>query len=353
MLCGWMLLGLLACSSDRTDEATALNLTTSGSSLDIEFPDRFITLTATVTDSDSDVLSNASVQFSTSLGSFSATTAQSSVTVRTNNGGNRGIATAKLYPGAVSGTATITAYINGVQQTLNVTINGPAQVGVVSQLEISRSTDTVNTAFPEQFTKISVVATDAGGRVVPNQRIEFAATLGSFASSTHLPTATATTDSSGQAMVLFYPHTTPGIAEISAYIGGVRTSIAVTIENSTSSDTTDSLSLSASTLELDTAFPARFSELRVEVRDSKQNLLSNQTIELSTTLGSFSETNEQHQIQLTSGTGSSLGIALAKLYPGNTPGSAVVTAYSNGRIETKTLTIAGVVITPSTPAPSK
>ncbi len=118
---------LFACSSDRTDEAsTVSSLTLSSGSLDTSYPDRFITLTVTVSDSDGNALSNASVQFSTTLGSFSPGNNLTQTTIKTDNGSQRGQASVKLYPGNQPGTATVTAYVNGVQQTATVPIQGLA-----------------------------------------------------------------------------------------------------------------------------------------------------------------------------------------------------------------------------------
>ncbi|MBU1618489.1 MAG: Ig-like domain-containing protein [Gammaproteobacteria bacterium] len=125
------LLLLAACGgSDKTEDATAVTVSASTSSLDIAFPERFTTISATVRDTDGTLLRNATVQFSTSLGSFSATEVLTRTTEETGRGGSNdageGVAAVRLYPGQSAGTATVTAYVNGVQTTTTITVAGTA-----------------------------------------------------------------------------------------------------------------------------------------------------------------------------------------------------------------------------------
>lgn len=121
---------LTSCGSNKTEDATAVTVSTSAASLDIGFPERFTTISATVRDTDGALLPNATVQFSTSLGSFSATAVVTSTTAETGRGGSNdagnGVAAVRLYPGQSAGAATVTAYINGVQDTTQVSITGTA-----------------------------------------------------------------------------------------------------------------------------------------------------------------------------------------------------------------------------------
>lgn len=125
------LLLLSACGgSNKTEDATAVTVGASTASLDIGFPERFTTISATVRDADGELLRNATVQFSTSLGSFSATEVVTQTTAETGRGGSNdagnGVAAVRLYPGQSAGTATVTVYVNGVQTTTTVTIAGTA-----------------------------------------------------------------------------------------------------------------------------------------------------------------------------------------------------------------------------------
>lgn len=125
LLCLASILLISGCSSDRTDEATTVsNLSLSSNLLNTAYPSQFVTITATVSDENGAALSNATVQFSTSLGSFSPDTVVTESSVKTDNGSQRGQASVRLYPGAQPGTATITAYVNGVRQSTTVTIEG-------------------------------------------------------------------------------------------------------------------------------------------------------------------------------------------------------------------------------------
>lgn len=58
---------LTACGSNKTEDATAVTVGASTASLDIGFPERFTTISATVRDTDGALLPNATVQFSTNL----------------------------------------------------------------------------------------------------------------------------------------------------------------------------------------------------------------------------------------------------------------------------------------------
>jgi hypothetical protein len=127
---GFSLLLLTACGSNKTEDATAVSISASTTSLDIGFPERFTTISATVRDADGVLLPNATVQFSTTLGSFNATGVVTSVNEETGRGGSNdagaGVAAVRLYPGQSAGSATVTAYVNGVQTTSTITIAGKA-----------------------------------------------------------------------------------------------------------------------------------------------------------------------------------------------------------------------------------
>lgn len=123
------MLFLTACGgSNKTEDATAVTVGASTTSLDIGFPERFTTISATVRDADNALLRNATVEFSTNLGSFSATEVVTRTTAETGRGGSNdagdGVAAVRLYPGQSAGSATVTAYVNGVQTTTTVTIAG-------------------------------------------------------------------------------------------------------------------------------------------------------------------------------------------------------------------------------------
>ena len=81
------LLLLSACGgSNKTEDATAVTVGASTASLDIGFPERFTTISATVRDADGELLRNATVQFSTNLGSFSATETITKMSAETGRG---------------------------------------------------------------------------------------------------------------------------------------------------------------------------------------------------------------------------------------------------------------------------
>lgn len=123
------LLLLSACGgTDTTEDATALRISASTTTLDIGYPERFTIISATVTDNDGELLRNATVQFNTTLGSFSATEGVTRTSAETGRGGSNdagnGVAAVRLYPGQTAGPATVTAYVNGVQASIELTITG-------------------------------------------------------------------------------------------------------------------------------------------------------------------------------------------------------------------------------------
>lgn len=123
------LLLLSACGgTDTTEDATALRISASTTTLDIGYPERFTIISATVTDNDGELLRNATVQFNTTLGSFSATEGVTRTSAETGRGGSNdagnGVAAVRLYPGQTAGVATVTAYVNGVQASIELTVTG-------------------------------------------------------------------------------------------------------------------------------------------------------------------------------------------------------------------------------------
>lgn len=131
-LLGVMALLLIACQSDTAKDVTSLVLTSSMSELDATYPQRFATITATARDSEGNLLRNATIEFSTNLGSFSDSSVVRNANATTSRGDASGIgegqASVKLYPGADAGTANVTAFVNGYSQTLAVAITGAAVI---------------------------------------------------------------------------------------------------------------------------------------------------------------------------------------------------------------------------------
>lgn len=343
---------LAGCGSDSTDSVTALTLSSSNSTLDVTFPDRFVTITATVRDSENNLLPNAKVRFSTNLGSFSPSSNLTSDTQETGRGGSQdagnGIAAVKLYAGQVGGTATVTAFVNGIQQTVSVTINGPASGGgtdTTSQataISLVVSNATLDTTLPDRFVTLDATVRDKDNNLLSNAKVEFTASLGSFNSAGSVQTFTQQT-SSGIASLKFYPGNIAGTARIRAYINGVESNLTLTIQGSTTggnNDTTpqaNSMTLVASNANLDTSLPDRFVTLDATVRDRDNNLLTNAKVEFTTSLGSFSNTSSVQKLTQTTAS----GIASLKIYPGSTAGTAQVKAYINGVESSVSLTISG------------
>jgi hypothetical protein len=127
-LLGLIALLLTACQSDTAKDVTSLVLTSTMQELDASYPQRFATITATARDSEGNLLRNATIEFSTSLGSFSDTSLVRNANATTSRGDANGVgegqASVKLYPATDAGTANVTAFVNGYSQTLTVAITG-------------------------------------------------------------------------------------------------------------------------------------------------------------------------------------------------------------------------------------
>lgn len=127
-LLGLITLLITACQSDTAKDVTSLVLTSSMQELDASHPQRFATITATARDREGNLLRNATIEFSTSLGSFSDSSLVRNANATTSrgdaNGAGEGQASVKLYPAADAGTANVTAFVNGYRQTLAVVITG-------------------------------------------------------------------------------------------------------------------------------------------------------------------------------------------------------------------------------------
>lgn len=343
---------LSACGgSNKTEDATTVTVGASTTSLDIGFPERFTTISATVRDADGELLRNATVQFSTNLGSFSATEVVTRTTAETGRGGSNdagnGVAAVRLYPGQSAGSATVTAYVNGVQTTTTVTIAGTATTpGDTTSLAVSvdlvATNASLDTKVPDRFVTLEATVRDRDNNLLSNAKVEFTSTLGSFSPSTELQAQTITT-TAGIASTRLYPGSVAGTAVVTAYINGVQSQVTLTIQGETTGTTPQAatVTLENSADILDTGFPQRFVNLTATVLDGSQQLLPNANVEFTTTLGSFSATEKVSSVVVTTGQADKSGIATVRLYPDKTPGSAEITAFINGFRDTANIEIVG------------
>lgn len=230
------LLSLTGCGSDSTDSATGLLISSSNTVLDVTQPERFITITATVRDASNNLLPNATVRFSTTLGSFSATGNINSVSEETGRGGSQdagnGVAAVKLYPGPSAGTATITAFVNGYQQSVSITINGPTGSGsdnLASNLTLVASNPELDTTAPERFVTLTATVRDKDNNLLHNAAVLFSTSLGSFSSSAALQSQSLMTVT-GVATVRLYPGQLPGTARVTAFINGLQQNLELQIK---------------------------------------------------------------------------------------------------------------------------
>ncbi|MBY0418538.1 MAG: hypothetical protein K2W88_10825 [Pararheinheimera sp.] len=224
---------LAGCGSDSTEDVSSLTVTTSNNSLDIGFPERFIVITATVTDADGEVLPNATVQFSTNLGSFSATGTVVTASRETGRGGSNdagaGVASIQLYPGNTAGSAVVTVYVNGLQETATVTIAGTT---VPATLSLEKGSGSLDTASAQSAIDLTAKVQDAAQRLLANSSVTFTTTLGSFSPTTRVLTTTAVTgqgDKLGLATVKLYPDTSPGTATVTASTNNLQATTQVVI----------------------------------------------------------------------------------------------------------------------------
>jgi hypothetical protein len=189
--------------------------TTAGSGQSVAINTAFPTaLKATVQDASSNPVPNVSVVFA-APGSGASGTFSGSATVLTDTSG---VATAPTFTANLAaGSYSVTATAAGVGKPASFTLtNNPGAPTTITATAGAGQSVTINTAFP---TALKATVKDAGGNLVPNASVVFAAP-GAGAGGTFASPATVLTDSSGVATApTFTANSTAGSYAVTATAG--------------------------------------------------------------------------------------------------------------------------------------
>jgi len=186
-------------------------------------PGNYSTITATVTDTCGDVLSDelgqVDVKFITDKGSFSNSTTLLDITITTVNG----IATVNLYMETSEEVATVegTITVDEVDISDSTTV-----ICTDYSISVTANPTSINPGGENDTSTITAVLTQSGGTLVAGETISFATDKGLLSS------ATATTDSNGQAVVTLSSLLGGDIATVTASytFGGITISDTVTVQ---------------------------------------------------------------------------------------------------------------------------
>lgn len=237
---------LTACGGNSEKNVTALTVLQTTATLDLNQPQQYAIITARATNAQGEPLVNASVQFSTTLGSFSAQAQQLSTTMTTSRGTaqgeGRGEAQVKLYPGSVAGTAEITAFSNGQRQSVQVSIIpatdvSPARV-VSMRVSLSQTNLTVKDVGQAETALINIELLNINGERIaqppasPDVHLRFLTRPGSSEALQHsqfsvvMPSQTGIdlVSSNGLAQAIINTGELPGVIQLEAsYLPSVQT----------------------------------------------------------------------------------------------------------------------------------
>jgi uncharacterized protein (TIGR03437 family) len=168
-----------------------------------------------VTDSGGNIVTGAAVTWQVVT---AGTVTLSDVIGKTDSNGN---ASALATLGSIAGVAQVIATAGTASATFSLTVNIPS-VGI-QKVSGDQQTATISTAFP---LPLVVKLVDSGGNGVSGAQVNFQVTSGSAT----LGSATATTDSTGQASTTVTAGATPGTITISATSGAFNVSFTLTAQ---------------------------------------------------------------------------------------------------------------------------
>lgn len=279
-------------------------------------------VTATVTDSSARVVPNVNVSFSVvsaSAGSFtpaSAVTNASGVATSTFTA-NAGVdSTAFIRATVTLGTGTITG-------SASITIGTPPRVPTSVTVALGSSTID-NPGGPADNTTVTATVSDATGPI-PNYTVLFSSSVAGAVNFT--PAATATTNALGQATVTITAALSDTLTDITATAGTVNNSASLTIGNPIGPAPT-SMTLTASPLQINITSQSTITVTLLAAGGAPSyNRTVNLTISTNPGLGSFSSGSD---LDATTVTTNSSGIASATFYSGASSGTITITATSGG-----------------------
>lgn len=229
---------LTACGGDNEKNVTTLSAQLSSETISTAHPLEYVVITARAANATGEPLVNASVQFTSTLGSFSPDQTVRSITVTTDRGTaqgqGRGEAQVRLYPGTTPGIATITVFSNGQRQTLTVDIEQnvqsvPSQVAAMRML-VATSELSVKAVSERDNTIIDILLLDERGELVettpqqPDIALRFVARPGSdegllpsqAAADAFVQSEIELTSNNGRAQAILKTGQLPGVIQLEA-----------------------------------------------------------------------------------------------------------------------------------------
>jgi adhesin/invasin len=248
---------------------------------------------------------NAPINFSTTLGRLSATSAITN---------SSGIATVTLYPETIQDTANITAVWQSIASSVNVTI---------AEGTITFSASPTTIATNSTMTSTIKATIRINGTAIINTPVAFSTDLGTLT-----PSQTAT-DADGNATTTLSPGPTTGTATITATWQGLSNTTTIRIGQGTVT-----LNASPTTITAGSNEAAQITAI-ITLDGTPVN---NAIVNFSTDLGT---------LNATSATTDNIGNAYVTLIPGNIAGNATITATWQGISQTATVNIAPATVTVS------
>jgi len=275
---------------DTSEKSSNLTISSSVPSLNITGNSNvYAILTTTVFDEQNNPLKGARVQFETDLGSLEA---------RSKTTDHQGIAKIKFYPNNTSGTATITAFINGMQQTvtIDVTASGDVSGDIASSNVKSISLTSANTEITADGTsvvKLTALVEGDENKLIADKTVSFTTNNGlllfDLAGTTTGATLTAISDSNGEATLYLRASTQVTTAQINVFAEGVNASTRVKFIAGDVDITQSTITLTPATIPADGSSTA---QIDVWLLDANNNIIADDTVvTLRTTDGSITTAN--------------------------------------------------------------
>ncbi|MBY0471963.1 Ig-like domain-containing protein [bacterium] len=280
---------------------------------------------ALVTDSHSNPVSGATVNWAVTAGGGSLSSAS--------NGTNgSGISASTLTLGTLVGTNTVSATINGTATSVSFLATGtagsPATISVSSG---NSQSATVGTALSSAFV---AVVRDSNNNAVSGVTVNWAVTAGGGS----LSSASNSTNASGQSSSTLTLGTTAGSNTVTATINGTATSTSFSATGT--AGTPASIAVVSGNSQSGTAGSALSSAFVAVVRDSNSNAVSGVTVNWAVTAGGGSLSSASNS---TNGSGQSS----STLTLGTTAGSNTVTATINGTATSTSFSATGTAGAPA------
>ena len=164
-------------------------------------------ITVVVKDANGNLVPNQVVNFTTTLGQLAASSGKTDL--------NGQVSVNLLAPTTV-GNATVTASVGNINQTATVTFIAGSPAFITTVI-----TPTTLAADGKSVATVRVSVTDAFGNPVAGQVVNFISSLGSISGS-------AQTDANGVAIAPLTASATPGVAQVTASLGGLQAKANVT-----------------------------------------------------------------------------------------------------------------------------